>query len=175
MLLLVSGGRRRPPDHGWNEIGVRWRWFGPARAQEETANGGDEGYYRHSVGWPITPHATDHIVAHLFSYTTHPKDLPPGDMLMAPVQVAQFMAGLPQFSDLQGAHLTGRLQLPPPINFLSRREPSPLAAPVGPLHLSSSLLFHLIRGLGVDPLPLLTTTNNQTYFLRDILTHNHTR
>ena len=61
--------------------------------------------YRHSVGWaddPTCPDccSTDHTVAHLFSCPTHLTDLAPGDMRTASQQVAQFLAGLPPFSDL---------------------------------------------------------------------------
>ena len=65
-------------------------------------------FYRHSVGWANDPtcpdcHSTDqcdHTVAHLFSFPSHPTYLAPGDMWVAPLQVAEFLAGLPQFRDL---------------------------------------------------------------------------
>ena len=52
--------------------------------------------------WPHLPdyRSTDHTVAHLFNCPTHPTDLAPEDMWTAPFQVAQFLAGLAQFSDL---------------------------------------------------------------------------
>ena len=61
--------------------------------------------YRHSVGWaddPTCPNcrSADHTVAHLFSCPTQPTDLAPGDMWVASLQVAHFLAGLSQFSDL---------------------------------------------------------------------------
>ena len=61
--------------------------------------------YSHSVGWADDPtcpncHSTGHTVAHLFSCPTHSTNLAPGDMWTTPLQVTQFLAGLPQFSDL---------------------------------------------------------------------------
>ena len=61
--------------------------------------------YRHSVGWADDPTCSDcqytnHTLDHLFSCPTHPRDLTPEDMCVAPLQVAQFIADLPQFSDL---------------------------------------------------------------------------
>ena len=61
--------------------------------------------YRHSVSWADNPtcpdcRSTDHTVSHLLSCLTHPTDLATGDLWTAPLQVAQFLAGLPQFSDL---------------------------------------------------------------------------
>ena len=44
--------------------------------------------------------STDHTLAHLFSCHTHPTDLAPENMWVAPIQVAQFLAELPQFCDL---------------------------------------------------------------------------
>ena len=61
--------------------------------------------YRHSVGWADDPTCPDcrstiHTVGHLFSCPTHPADLAPGNKWTVPLQVAQYLAGLPQFSDL---------------------------------------------------------------------------
>ena len=61
--------------------------------------------YRHSLGWVDDPschecRSTDHTVAHLFSCPTYPTDLALGDMWTSLLQIAQFLAGLPQFSDL---------------------------------------------------------------------------
>ena len=61
--------------------------------------------YRHSVGKAddsACPNcrSTDHTVAHLFSCPTHPTDLAPGDMWVPHLQLAQFVAELPQFCDL---------------------------------------------------------------------------
>ena len=59
-----------------------------------------------SVRWADNPtclecHATDHTDgAHLFSCPTHLTDLARRYMWTAPLQVAQFLAGLSQFSDL---------------------------------------------------------------------------
>ena len=61
--------------------------------------------YYHFVGWADDStcpdcRSTDHTVAHLFSCLTHSTDLAPGVMWTAPLQIAQFLAGLPPFSDL---------------------------------------------------------------------------
>ena len=58
--------------------------------------------YCHSVGWtnlPTCPDccSADHSVTHLFICPTHATDLAPGDMWVAPLQVAQFLTGLPHF------------------------------------------------------------------------------
>ena len=115
-----------------------------------------------SVDWADDPtcpdcHATDLTVTYLFSCPTHPTDLAPGDVWTAPLQVNQFLAGLPQFSDL----LTSlQVNFDPPLNHHSSRCPSPLAVPAGPIHLSSSLifLFHLIDP-PPPPLTYPTTTS----------------
>ena len=66
--------------------------------------------YRHFIGWADDPtcldcRSTDHTVAHLFRCHTHPTDLAPGNMWTEPLQVAQFLAGLPQFNDLPPLHI----------------------------------------------------------------------
>ena len=48
----------------------------------------------------ITRSVACQLHAHLFSCPTYPMDLTPGDMWTAPLQVAQYLAGFPQFSDL---------------------------------------------------------------------------
>ena len=45
-------------------------------------------------------HATDHVVDHLFGCPTNPNDLASVNLWTAPLQVTQFLAGLPQFGDL---------------------------------------------------------------------------
>ena len=84
---------------------------------------------RHSVGW-----ANDTNIPHLFSCPTHPTDLVPGDMWMAPLQVAQFLADLPQFANLPPLQIdfinSFHLSLSP--LALSSLRPS-----AGPLHLTS--------------------------------------
>ena len=61
--------------------------------------------YHHSISWADDPtcpdcRSTDHTVAYFFSCPTLPTDLTPGDLWTTPLQVSQFLAGLPQFSDL---------------------------------------------------------------------------
>ena len=77
--------------------------------------------YRHSVGRaddPTCPDccSTDNTVAHLFSCPTHPTDLAPGDMWTAPLQVSQFMAGLPPVQ--RPAPIAGRLCLLPSLTLI---------------------------------------------------------
>ena len=90
-----------------------------------------------NITWPDW-HATDLMVAHLFSCPTHPTDLAPWDMWTAALQVAQFFADLPQFSDLPNFQIDlDSLTLNPAVG------PLPLAVPAGPLCLSSPLSFSI--------------------------------
>ena len=88
----------------------------------------------HSVGWADDPtcsdcHSTNHTAAHFFSRPTHATDVAPGGMWPAPLQVAQFLAGLPQFSALPHCRL---ILTPFHHNHHSRGWPPPLQPPAGP-------------------------------------------
>ena len=51
--------------------------------------------------WPMTPFApTAMPLSNFFSCPTHPTDLAPGDMWTALLQVAQFLAGIQEFSEV---------------------------------------------------------------------------
>ena len=124
--------------------------------------------YRHSVGWADDPTCPDcrstyHTVAHLFSCPTHPTDPAPGDMWTAPLQVAQFLAGLPQFYRL--APIAGWLWLLPFITLI------PAVDRLLPDHQQDHIILtspplHLTRGPGVISLlrhPTTTTTTEQSH------------
>ena len=51
LLLMISGGERWPPDHGWNEVGwrVRWGWCHSGRRRPTAGNEGYEGKESKSI------------------------------------------------------------------------------------------------------------------------------
>ena len=130
--------------------------------------------YRHCVRLADDPtcpdcHVTDNTVAHLFSCPTHHSDLASWNMLTEPLQVAQFLVGLPQFSDLPTLQVDFH-SLPPKPSFLPK--PSPLMATDGPLHLSPTLPFHLTSShqwSGGQPTPLLSNTNNALQSFEELM------
>ena len=103
--------------------------------------------YRHSVGWADDVvrsdcHAVDHTVAHFFSSLAHPTDLALGDMWATPLHVAQFLAGLPQFSDLP----LFQIDFDSFLNFIAAVGPLPFLPPDrgGTISSSPSVSSHLM-------------------------------
>ena len=85
--------------------------------------------YHHSVVWADDPtcpdcRSTDHMVAHLLglSCPSHSTDLVHGDMWTAPLQVSQFLAGLPQFSDLPPLQIDSTPSLSTPLAKFARSQ-----------------------------------------------------
>ena len=93
-------------------------------------------------------------VAHLCSCPTHAIDLAPGDMWPAPLQVPQFLVGLPHFSDLNP--LADRLLLLP---FLTLTPPVGHSPPHDPRRDNSP---HLIQWSGGQT-PLLTNNSGRPH------------
>ena len=95
-------------------------------------------------------HAADHTVALSFSAAPHIQRIwTLGDMWAAVVQVAEFVAGLPQFADLPNCRSTLISSFP---NLHHPVGPLPLRLQAGPLHVHSLPLFtlsHLIQWYGV--------------------------
>ena len=113
-MIEEPSGLRRPTRHSWPipppspidpaEQLLPWS-YRSALSQHCSGHCSRLMSYRHSVGWADDPtfpdcRSTDHTVAHLLSCPTHRTDLAPGNMWTAALQLAQFLAGLPQFSDL---------------------------------------------------------------------------
>ena len=108
--------------------------------------------YHHSVGWPddLTCHechSTDHTVDHFFNCPTHPTGLALRDMWVATLQVVQFLAGLPQLSDLPPLQINFDSFLPnPDVGRLQR---------VHIIFISPFTPYHFTLGPEViSPLPL---------------------
>ena len=71
-------------------------------------------------------HAADHMVAYLFLQLSQTSTEPgPGDMWVAPLQVAQFLAGFPQFANMPPP----QIDFGPLLTFNPARNPTSLPSP----------------------------------------------